>query len=36
MSFLVYPTLWYPKQSPMISMIGMGGGGTGTTLGGQS
>ena len=36
MSFLVYPTLWYPKQSPMISMIGMGGGGTGTTLGGES
>ena len=31
MSFLVYPTI---KQSPMLSMLGMGGGGTGTAFGG--
>ena len=31
MSFLVYPTI---KESPILSMLGMGGGGTGTALGG--
>lgn len=32
MSFLVYPTI---KESPFLSMLGMGGGGTGTVLGGS-
>ena len=31
MSFLIYPTI---KESPYLSMLGMGGGGTGTTIGG--
>ena len=31
MSFLIYPTI---KESPFLSMLGMGGGGTGTTIGG--
>lgn len=31
MSFLIYPTI---KESPFLSMLGMGGGGTGTALGG--
>ena len=31
MSFLIYPTI---KESPYLSMLGMGGGGTGTALGG--
>ena len=31
MSFLVYPTI---KESPILSMLGMGGGGTGTALAG--
>ena len=31
MSFLIYPTV---KESPYLSMLGMGGGGTGTALGG--
>lgn len=31
MSFLVYPTL---KEAPILSMLGLGGGGTGTALGG--
>ena len=31
MSFLVYPTI---KESPILSMLGLGGGGTGTALGG--
>lgn len=33
MSFLVYPTI---KESPILSMLGMGGGGTGTALGGAA
>ena len=31
MSFLVYPTI---KEAPILSMLGLGGGGTGTALGG--
>jgi len=33
MSFLIYPTI---KESPYLSMLGMGGGGTGTALSGAS
>ena len=33
MSFLVYPTL---KEAPILSMLGLGGGGTGTALGGSA
>ena len=32
MSFLIYPTI---KESPLISMLGMGGGGTGNAFGGD-
>ena len=31
MSFLIYPTI---KESPFLSVLGMGGGGTGTVIGG--